>query len=275
MYAYAVHAKSPTCAKTSSDENAWRVNALSAPDRGLRIAFITLLPPSGRGLGGRGLAVYSDGWSLAFVGHQLSELPVETHIRGTTMPKSPRRSRLICQVVRVWGHLYEVWSPTGSHPPPRCGGRDAREASWWNAGRRVDPWAYAYPGRAKSRNSRPGGYQGLQQQRRKSIGAGFGWRVGGEGVNSGCSLRLVPFCPVPYETVSMAPSWGTPDALGTFRWVGKSEFISGRPSRPAPHFPCLTQVKHQSRGANTSSFHRLQTLSTTLLVSQLERDLLR
>lgn len=162
-----------------------------------------------------------------------------------------------------------------SSPPPRCGGRDAREASWWNAGRRVDPWAYAYPGRAKSRNSRPGGYQGLQQQRRKSIGAGFGWRVGGEGVNSGCSLRLVPFCLVPYETVSMAPSWGTPDALGTFRWVGKSEFISGRPSRPAPHFPCLTQVKHQSRGANTSSFHRLQTLSTTLLVSQLERDLLR
>lgn len=138
MYAYAVHAKSPTCTKTSSDENAWRVNALSAPDRGLRIAFITPLPPSGRGLGGRELAVYSDGWSLAFVGHQLSELPVETHIRGTTMPKSPRRSRLICQVVRVWGHLYEVWSPTGSHPPPPDAEAETPERP--RGGMLVDEW---------------------------------------------------------------------------------------------------------------------------------------
>lgn len=77
-----------------------------------------------------------------------------------------------------------------------------------------------------------------------------------------CSLGLY-HCRFLVRNCFKAPSWGTPDALGDHMHSGGWEspkFISGRPSRPAPLAPGLTQVKHHPRGGKHIFFHRLSNL---------------
>ena len=70
---------------------------------------------------------------------------------------------------------------------------------------------------------------------------------------------------------------GGPHALGGHMHSGGWEsptFISGRPSRPAPHAPWFNPSQTPSAGGE-HIFHRLSNLVNPLLVTQLEQDLRR